>query len=156
MHARKHYVWASLFQDAVRTCCALCKSVKKGLCKVTGEKTMKAKDGDTDKEAQVERGSLVSLFVIRCAGVSAFCFPIVGVLGLTAVTTMHCTVHHHVHTRALAWHGLTWRAQRGARPTYPYHVNIVSRSVGRSVDARVPIDHASVGFAQARSSYIQV
>ena len=39
MHARKHYVCARLVQNPVCTCCALCRSVKKGLCKVTGEKT---------------------------------------------------------------------------------------------------------------------
>ena len=32
------------------------------------------------------------------------------------------TVHHHAHTRALAWHGLIWRATV-ARATYPYHLN---------------------------------
>ena len=30
------------------------------------------------------------------------------------------------------------------------------RSVGRSVDARVPLDHASVGLAQARPNYFHV
>ena len=39
IHARKHYVCASLIQNAVCRCCALCRSVIKGLCKVTGEKT---------------------------------------------------------------------------------------------------------------------
>ena len=40
-----------------------------------------------------------------------------------------------------------------ARATYQYHVNgtdMVGRSVGRSVNACGPIDHASVGLAQAR------
>ena len=39
IHACKHYVCARLVQNPVCTCCALCRSVKKGLCKVTGEKT---------------------------------------------------------------------------------------------------------------------
>ena len=30
---------------------------------------------------------------VRCAGVSAFRFPIVGVLSLVAISTTHCTVH---------------------------------------------------------------
>ena len=30
---------------------------------------------------------------VRCAGVSAFRFPIVGVLSLVAIFTTHCTVH---------------------------------------------------------------
>ena len=29
-----------------------------------------------------------------------------------------------------------------------------TRSVGRSVNARVPVDHASVGLAQARPNYV--
>ena len=40
-----------------------------------------------------------------------------------------------------------------ARTIYQYHVNgtdTVGRSVGQSVDARVPVDHASVGLTQAR------
>ena len=39
VHARKHYMCVSFVQNVVCTCCALCTSVKKGLCKVTGEKT---------------------------------------------------------------------------------------------------------------------
>ena len=38
MHARKNYVCATLVQNAACMCCALCRSVEKGLCKVTGEK----------------------------------------------------------------------------------------------------------------------
>ena len=87
-----------------------------------------------------------SSLAVRCAGVSAFCFPIVGVLGLVAITTMHCTVHMTVPCRTVAW-------QRGmvawARAIYQYHVN-GTNTVGQSVDARGPIDHASVGLAQAR------
>ena len=57
----------------------------------------------------------------------------------------------------MALHGVpAW-----ARATYLYHVNgtdTVGRSVDRSdgrqsVDARVPVDHASVGLAQARRNY---
>ena len=33
------------------------------------------------------------------------CFPIVGILDVIAITTMHSTVHHHMCTQALAWHG---------------------------------------------------
>ena len=35
-----------------------------------------------------------------------------------------------------------------ARAIYQYHVNGMN-TVGRSVDARGPVDHASVGLAQA-------
>ena len=44
-----------------------------------------------------------------------------------------------------------------AHAIYQYHVNgtdTVGRSVGRSVDARGPVDHASVGLAQARPNYV--
>ena len=34
-----------------------------------------------------------SSLTVCCAGVSAFCFPIVGVLSLVAISTTHCTVH---------------------------------------------------------------
>ena len=43
-----------------------------------------------------------------------------------------------------------------ARATYQYHVNgtdTVGRSVGWSVDARGPVDHDSVGLAQARPNH---
>ena len=86
-----------------------------------------------------------SSFRVDCAGVSAFRFPIVRVLGLIAIITTHCTVHHHARTRAQVWHGLT-ACQHG-------HVQRILSCEwdghGRSVNARVPIDHASVGFAQA-------
>ena len=64
---------------------------------------MKAKDGDTDKKRKNEEvwwSPSHSSLAVRCAGVSAFCFPIVGVLSLIAITTTHCTIHHHARTRA--------------------------------------------------------
>ena len=111
MHAHKHYVCASLVQNAVCMWCALCRCVKKGFCEVTGEKTdvRESQGWDTDKKRKYEevRWSLSrSSLAVRCAGVSAFHFPIVGVLGLIAITTTHCTVHHHTRTRVLVWHGL--------------------------------------------------
>ena len=42
-----------------------------------------------------------------------------------------------------------------ARATYQYHVNGTD-TVGRSVDARTPVDHDSVGLAQARPNYNQI
>ena len=95
-----------------------------------------------------------SSLAVRCAGVSAFRFPIVGVLSLVAISTTHCTVH--MSDMSVAWprHGglAAW-----VRATYQYHVNgtdMVGRSVGRlisrSVDARGPVDHDSVGLAQGR------
>ena len=81
-----------------------------------------------------------SSLAVGCAGVSAVRFPIVCVLSLVAITTTHCTVHMSVAQRRVAW----------ARATYQYHVNgtdTVGRSVGPSIDARGPVDHASVGLA---------
>ena len=34
-----------------------------------------------------------SSLAVRCAGVPAFRFPILGVLSLVAISTTHCTVH---------------------------------------------------------------
>ena len=105
---------------------------------------MKAKDGDTDKEVQVWKDSLISLsfqLTVRCASVSA-----ISVFSIIAITTTHCTVHHHARTRALAWHGLIWRASMG---TCKLSVSCEWDRHGRLVDACVPVDHASVVLAQA-------
>ena len=76
-----------------------------------------------------------SSFAVRCAGVSAFRFPIVGVLSLVAISTTHCTVH--MSDMSVAWRlgSAAW-----ARATYQYHVNgtdTVGWLVGRSVDRSV-------------------
>ena len=97
----------------------VCVSLVQGLCEVTGEKNWRTWNprmhGNTDKEAQVWRGSLVSRsrLAVRCMGVSTFRFPIVGVLGLAAITSTLCTVHISVHGSVAAW----------ARATYQYYVN---------------------------------
>ena len=93
---------------------------------------------------------------VHCAGVSAFCFPIAGILGLIAITTTHCTYHYHMHTQVLVLHGLIWRASVGTC-NQEFLINSwcnvsVSRewetdTDGRLVDAHVPVDHASVGLA---------
>ena len=93
----------------------LCISVKKDLCKVTGEKT-DARESQgwrhRHRSASMKRFADLSLsfqLAVRCAGVLAFRFPIVGVLGIIAITT----VHHHARTQALAWHGIIWHASVG-------------------------------------------
>ena len=83
-----------------------------------------------------------SSLAVRCAGVSAFHFPIVGVLGYIASTTTHCTVHISVAWRR---HMVAW-----ARATYQYHVNRMD-TVGRLVGWSMHI--ASVGLTQARPNY---
>ena len=74
-----------------------------------------------------------SSLAVHCMGISAFCFPIVGVLSLVAISTT-------VHMSGMA----AWQNRHVQR--------IMSGTdiVGRSVDARGPVDHDSVGFAQAR------
>ena len=130
---------------------------------------VKAKAGDTDKKHKHEeiRWSLsCSSLAVRCVGVSAFRFPIVNILCLIAITITYCTIHHHACTRALVWHGLIWRANVGTcnvsvSREWDGHGRSVGQSVGRSVgqsvsrlvNARVPIDHASVGLAQACTNY---
>ena len=82
-----------------------------------------------------------SSLAVRCVGVSAFRFPIVSVLSLVAIMTTHCTVHMSV----------AWR--RGSMGTCNLSVSREwdghGWSVSWSVDARGPVDHASVGLAQA-------
>ena len=80
-------------------------SVRK--CEVTGEKSwryMKPKDAWRHRQGSasmkrfhwsLSRSSLA----VRCAGVSAFRFPVVGVFSLVAITTTHCTVHMSVAWR---------------------------------------------------------
>ena len=92
--------------------------------------------GDTNKEAQVRRGSLVSLsrssLTVRCAGVSAFRFPIVGVLSHVAISTA-------VHMSGMA----VWQHR------YVQRIMNETDTVDQSVNARGPVDHDSVGLTQA-------
>ena len=50
------------------------------------------------KYEEVRRSLSRSNLAVHCTGVSAFRFPIVGILSLVAVTTTHCTVH-----MSMAW-----------------------------------------------------
>ena len=129
---------------------------EKGLCKVTGEKTdVRESQGwrHRQESASMKRfaGLSCSSLTVCCAGVSAFRFPIVSILGLIAITTAHCTVHHHARTRVLVWHGLIWRTSMGTcNVSVSREWDGHSRSVSWMVDARVPVDHTSVGLIQAR------
>ena len=90
-----------------------------------------------------------SSLAVRCAGVSAFRFPIVGVLSLVAISTTHCTVH--MSDMSVAWRlGSVGTCNVSVSREWDGHGRSVDRSVGRSVDARGPVDHDSVGLAQAR------
>ena len=80
--------------------------------------------------------------------VSAFRFPIVGVLSLVAISTTHCTVH--MSDMSVAWQlGNVGTCNVSVSREWDGHGQSVSRSVGRSVDVRGPVDHDSVGLAQA-------
>ena len=78
---------------------------------------------------------------VRCMGVSAFRFPIVGVLSLVAIMTTHCTVHMSVAWRC----GSVGMCNLSVSHEWDGH----GRSIGWLMHV-VPIDHASVGLAQAR------
>ena len=64
-----------------------------------------------------------------------------------------CSYHdyalHCSHDMNVAWRH---RVVAWERAMYQYHVNGTD-TVGRSVDAHGPVDHASVGLAQARPNY---
>ena len=97
MHAYRRMHYANLVQNVVCTCCAYVGKYENGFVwsdqqeKVT---YVKAKDGDTNNEAQVWRGLLVSLVPVLqfVAWVSLlFAFPS---LAFSVLTTTHC---HHAH-----------------------------------------------------------
>ena len=95
-----------------------------------------------------------SSLAVRCAGVSAFHFSIVGILSLVAITTMHCTVHMTIPCRGMAVRcGSVGMCNLSVSREWDRHGRLVGRTVGWSVDARGPVDHASVGLTQARPNY---
>ena len=69
-----------------------------------------------------------SSLAVRCAGVSAFRFPIVGVLSLVAISTTHCTVHMSDMSVALRL-GSVGTCNVSASREWDGH----GRSVGRSM-----------------------
>ena len=91
-----------------------------------------------------------SSLAVPCAGVSAFRFPIVGVLSLVAISTTHCTVHMLDMSVRL---GSVGTCNVSVSREWDGHGRSVGWSPGRSVDARAPVDHDSVGLTQARPNY---
>ena len=90
-----------------------------------------------------------SSLAVRCAGISAFRFLIIGVLSLVAISTMHCTVH--MSEMNVAWRiGSVDMCNVSISRVWDGH----GRSVGRLVNARGPVDHGSVGLAQARPNKV--
>ena len=68
-----------------------------------------------------------SSLAVRCAGVSAFRFPIVGVLSPVAISTTHCTVHMDM---SVAWRlGSVGTCNVSVSREWDGH----GRSVGRSM-----------------------
>ena len=111
--------------------------MKKGLCEVTSEKTdVRETQGcmatPTRKRKYEEvRWSLSrSILAVRCAGVSAFRFPIVGVLSLVAISTTHCTVHMS-DMRVTLRLGSVGTCNVSVSREWDGHGRSVGRSVGR-------------------------
>ena len=120
----------------------LCRSVKRGLCEIPGEKNWRTWNprmhGDTDKEAQVWRGSLVSLsFQPRSSLRGCLCFSLSHRRRSQSCSyldyALHCSrVGHecgiaawqrgHVQRISITWMGRTWSVGR-----------LIGRSVGRSM-----------------------
>ena len=73
-----------------------------------------------------------SSLAVRCAGVSAFRFPIVGVLSLVAISTTHCTVHMSDMSVALRL-GSVGTCNVSASREWDGHSRSVGRLIGRSV-----------------------
>ena len=81
MHAHKHYMCTSLVQNAVCRCCALCRSVKKGLCKVTTERKLTYMKAKRHRQGSTSMKRFTGLSLIPAsqfvAGVSQlFAFPL--------------------------------------------------------------------------------
>ena len=70
-----------------------------------------------------------SSLTVCCGGVSAFCFPIVGILSLVAISTTHCTVH--MSDMSVAWWlGSVWTCNVSVSHEWDGHGRSVGRSVG--------------------------
>ena len=153
IHSRKHYVCASLVENAVCTCCALCRSMKKGLCKVTSKKTdVRESQGWRHwQEAQAWRDSLVSLLFQPCSSLrGCLSFSLSHCQHYLSYSYYHYVLHCSppcVHTSAsVAWPYMA--CQRGhmqcIRITWMGRTWSVSRSVGRLVGQSVS---RSVGWS---------
>ena len=113
--------------------------MKRGLCEEPARKTdVRETQGcmatPTRKRKYEElRWSLSrSSLAVRCAGVTAFRFPIVGVLSLVAISTTHCTVH--MSDMSVAWRlGSVCMCKGSVSREWDGHGRSVSRLVDRPV-----------------------
>ena len=151
---RKGGVYAHLYacvsvQNVVSTCCAYVGNCEKGLCEVTREKNWRTwNPRDAWRHRQGRRGSLVSLsFQPHSLLRGHLCFSLSHHRRSQSCSYHHYALHCSHECGMAAW-------QRG-------HVQRISitwmgrtQLVGRSVDARGPIDHDSVGLAQAHPNYL--
>ena len=73
-----------------------------------------------------------SSLAVRCAGVSGFRFPIVGVVSLVAISTMHCTVH--MSDMSIAWQlGSVGTCNVSVSCEWDGHGRLVGWSISRSM-----------------------
>ena len=138
MHARMHYVCVKSCPECSVHMLYLCRKVWKRACvKWPTRKTdvcetqgCMATPKRKCKDEEVRWSLAHSSVAVRCEGVSAFRFPIVNILSLVAITTMHCTVHMSV-----AW----WRGSLGTcNLSVSREWDRHSRSVGRCTWSRRP------------------
>ena len=139
--ASMHYVYVSLVQNAVCTCCSYVEKCEKGLCEVHSCDSYKTKNADDGKSKSKDthatkckagmRERPANLFILmlpcRCR------HPWLSRMSLFSPLT--------APPRTWAWHGVAvWVS---VSREWDRH----GRLVGWSVDAQVPIDHTSVGLA---------
>ena len=126
-------------KSAVCTCCALYRKCENSLCGVSGKAYVK-KDGDNDKEVEASCSASVSwalLCLRRSLSLSSLALLCVGVPLLFAFpsSTALVTVHRAHQGGSIGTCNLSVSCD------WDGHGRLVGRSVGRSVDARAPVDH---------------
>ena len=142
-------------------CCALCRSEKKGLCKVTGKKTdvRESATSTWNRKYEEVRWSLFhSSFAFCCAVLShcrySWCYSY-------HHYALHCSPPHVHASTSMAWPMALYGMPAWAHATYLYNVNwtdtvgqLDGQSVGQLVNACGPVDHTSVGLAQSRPNNV--
>ena len=138
MHPSMHYVSISLVQNAVCTCCPYVGKCEKGFVWSNRREKLTYVNprmhGNTDKEAQVWRGSLVSLsFQPRSSLRGCLCFSLSHHRRSQSCSYHHYALHCSHECGMVAWQcghvqriSITWMGR--------------TQSVSRLVDARGPVD----------------
>jgi len=143
MDARMHYVCVSLVQNAACTSCESVGKCEKGFVwserreipsDVRETQGCMATPTRKCKYEEVRWSLSRSSLAVCCVGVSAFRFPVVGVLSLVAISTTHCTVHMSV-----AWQcGSVGTCNISVSHEWDGHGRLVGQSVGRCMWSRRP------------------